>query len=224
LKCLPQPRRAWFACPMLAALAAAFASATIIDRIVVSVGNSVITASGIDREIRVAAFLNGQAPDQSPANRRAAADRMVEQKLVRRELETSRYPTPQPAEIEPILAAFRRRYYPADGAYQQALAQCGISDQEVRDALLWQRTLLQFIDVRFRPAVQITSEEIQSYFDTVLAPKLRASRPGQTVSLDDYRSQIEDTLAGQREDREMDNWLREARRRTVIVYHEEALQ
>jgi hypothetical protein len=94
----------------------------------------------------------------------------------------------------------------------------------VRDALLWQRTLLQFVDVRFRPAVQITSEEIQNYFDTVLAPRVRAAEPGKAVSIDDYRDQIEDTLAGQREDREMDNWMREARRQTPIVYHDEALQ
>jgi hypothetical protein len=205
-------------------LAAAFASAAIIDRIAVSVGNRVITTADIDRAIRVTAFLNGQQPDFSPASKRAAADRIVEQALVRRELETSRYPTPEPAEIEPALAAFRHPYYPADADYRRALAQYGLSDQDVRDALLWQRTLLQFIDVRFRPAVQITSEEIQHYFDTVLAPQLRKEQPGKTFSLDDYRDQIEDTLAGQREDLEMDNWLREARRQTPIVYHQEALQ
>jgi hypothetical protein len=206
------------------ALAAALASAAIIDRIAVSVGARVITTSDLDREIRVTAFLNGQPPDLSPAGRRAAAERMVEQRLVRREVETSRYPTPQPAEIEPTLAAFEHRYYPADADYRRALAQYRISDQDVRDALLWQRTLLQFVDVRFRPAVQITGEEIQNYFDTVLAPKVRAAQPGQTVSLDDYRDQIEDILAGQREDHEMDNWLREARRQTPIVYHDEAFQ
>jgi len=208
----------------LLALAATFASGAIIDRIAVSVGNHVITSSDIEREIRVTAFLNGQPPDLSPASKRAAAERMVEQRLVRHELETSRYPVPQPAEIEPALAAFRQRYYPAEADYGRALAQYRIDDQDVRDTLLWQRTLLQFVDVRFRPAVQITSEEIRNYFDTVLAPKMRAAEPAKTLSLDDYRDQIEDILAGQREDREMDNWMREARRQTPIVYHDEALQ
>jgi hypothetical protein len=200
------------------------ASAVTIDRLAVTVGNRAITSSDIEREIRVTAFLNGQAPDVTAAGKRTAAERMIEQTLVRRELETSRYPTPQPAEIEPTLAAFRRRYYPADADYRRALAQCGIGDQDVRDALLWQRTLLQFVDVRFRPAVQITAEEIQQYFDTVLAPKLRAAQPAETPAVDDYRDQIEDTLAGQREDREMDRWLREARLLTPIIYHEEAFQ
>ena len=205
-------------------LALTSAAATNIDRIAVSVGNRVITTSDIEREIRVTAFLNGQPPDLSPASKRATAERMVEQRLVRRELETNRYPVPQPAEIEPALAAFRQRFYPADADYRRGLAQYRIGDQDVRDALLWQRTLLQFVDVRFRPAVQITADEIQKYFDAVLAPQLRAAHPGQAVAFDDYRDQIEDTLAGQREDREMDTWLREARRHTQIVYHEEAFQ
>ena len=209
---------------LAATLAATLASGAIIDRIAVTVGNRVITSSDIEREIRVTAFLNGQSPDLSPASKRAAAERMVEQRLVRHELETSRYPVPQSAEIEPTLAAFEHRYYPANADYRRALAQYRIGDQDVRDALLWQRTLLQFVDVRFRPAVQITSEEIQNYFDTVLAPRVRAAEPGKAVSIDDYRDQIEDTLAGQREDREMDNWMREARRQTPIVYHDEALQ
>jgi hypothetical protein len=217
-------RTAAMALLALGALASTPATATIVDRIAVTVGNRVITSSDIEREIRVTAFLNGQAPDLSAAGKRAAAERMVDQRLVRREIESSRYPAPQPAEIEPVLAVFLERYYPADADYRRALAQYRISDSDVRDALLWQRTLLQFVDVRFRPVVQITADEIQRYFDTVLAPRLRAAEPGQPLSLDDYRDQIEDALAAQREDREMDNWLREARRQTPIVYRDEALQ
>jgi hypothetical protein len=44
------------------------------------------------------------------------------------------------------------------------------------------------------------------------------------VSLEDYRDQIVRTLTGQRADREMDTWLRDVRRRTNVVLHEEVLQ
>jgi hypothetical protein len=70
----------------------------------------------------------------------------------------------------------------------------------------------------------VTDEQIQDYFDKVVAPAARAAHPSQPVSLADFRDQIERTLTGQREDQEMDNWLKEARRRTEIVYHEEALR
>jgi peptidyl-prolyl cis-trans isomerase SurA len=210
--------------PLILALAVLPLSSEIIDRIAASVGNSVITTSDLDREVRVTAFLNGLKPDFSAAAKRTTADRMVEQKLVERELENGRYPTPQPADVQPAMDDFRKRFYPAEADYQRALAAYGISDQDVRTMLLWQRTLLEFIEVRFRPGVQLTDQQTQDYFDKVVAPAARAAHPGQTISLEDYRDKIEQTLIGQREDEEMDAWLREARRRTEIVIHPEALQ
>jgi hypothetical protein len=96
----------WF---VLLLAAVAPAAADIIDRIAVSVGAQVITASDLDREIRVSAFLQGSVPDFSPAARRATADRMVDQKLIHHELETSRYPVPQASEIDPVLAELIQR-------------------------------------------------------------------------------------------------------------------
>jgi hypothetical protein len=196
----------------------------IIDRIAVSVGRSVITAGDIDRETRVAAFLNGVKPDFSPAARRATAERMVEQKLIRAELETSRYPVPRPSEILPALEQFKQKQFADDGAYRRALESDGITEQDLKDALLWQRTLLLFIELRFRPSVQVSDAEIQEYFRNVVEPAARAAHPDEPVSLEDYRNQIEEKLAGERVDREIDAWLQEARKRTEIVFHPEAFE
>ena len=198
--------------------------AEIIDRIAVSVGNRVISTSDLDLQIRVAAFLNGAKPDWSAAARRTMAERMVEQSLIRKELETSSYPVPSAAEIEPEYQAFRTRFYPGAAAFERALADSGIAERDLKSELLWQRTLSQFVDMRFRPGVQLTDEEIRQYFDTVVAPLARQAHPGQPVSLDDYRSEIEVKLTGDRADREMDKWLKEARRRTEVVFHDEVFQ
>jgi len=200
------------------------AAADIIDRIAVSVGSQVITTSDIDREIRVLAFLSNSKPDFSPANRRATADRMVEQKLIRHELETARYPTPNPSLIDPALAEMVAKQFHGDAAYRSALAAAGITDQDVRDELLWQHTLLAFVDDRFRPAVQISDQDVQNYFDRVVEPAALAAHPGEPPKLDDYRDQVVKTLTGQRADEEMDRWLKEARARTAIVYHEEVFR
>jgi hypothetical protein len=205
-------------------LAASGAPAEIIDRIAVSVGNQVITASELDLEIRVSAFLNGTQPDFTPAARRAAADRMVEQKLIRRDMQSSRYPVAQPAELEPVLAQIRKERFPTEAAWRQALAGAGITEQDLKDALRWQRTLLLFLDVRFRPGTQVGAQEIQDYFDKVVAPAARAANPGRALNLDDYRADIAKTLAGQLVDRETAQWLTEAKRRTEISYHVEAFQ
>ena len=215
-------------CPfrlVLALLAfAVLAPAEIIDRIAVSVGNRVIAESDLNREIRVAAFLDGVKPDFSPAGKRATAQRMVEQVLIRRELEISRYPVPSAAEVAPVLEAFKKEHFPNDAEYQRALADYGIADQDVKDLLLWQRTLLLFIEVRFQSGVQVTGPDIQEYFDKVVQPAAETAHPGQPIALEDYRDRIEQTLTGQRADREMDTWLKEARNRTEIVFHEEVFQ
>ena len=203
---------------------ALLARAEIVDRIAVSVGNRVIAASDLDREIRVAAFLDGVQPDFTPAGRRATAGRMVEQVLIRRELEVSRYPVPSAAEVAPVLQAFKKTRFPNDEDYQRALADYGIADQDVKDLLLWQRTLLLFIEVRFQSGVQVTSQDIQDYFDKIVKPAAVAAHPAQPIGLEDYRDQIERTITGQRADREMDTWLKEARNRTGIVFHDEVFR
>jgi len=92
-----------FAAASILILVCCVSRAEIIDRIAVSVGNRVITATDLDREIRVTALLSGEKLDFSPSVKRAAAARMVEQKLVERELDTSRYSVPSPSAIEPAL-------------------------------------------------------------------------------------------------------------------------
>jgi hypothetical protein len=196
----------------------------IIDRIAVSVGNQVITLRDVERQIRVAAFLDGVKPDLSAANKRATAERLVEQKLIRREMETSRFPVPTAADVEPALEKFKKDTFPNETDYHHALVEYGITDKDVKDLLVWQRTLLEFVSLRFRPGVQVSDQQIQDYFDRVVAPAARAAHPIQPVALEDFRSQIEQALTGHQADRDMDNWLSEAKKRTQIVFHQEALE
>jgi hypothetical protein len=198
--------------------------AEIIDRIAVSVGNQAITTSDLDREIRVSAFLNRSQPDLSPAARRTTADRMVEQRLILRELENSRYPAPAAPEIDPVIEKFKKDTFASDEQYRRALAEDGITDQQVRDELLWQRRLLQFIDVRFRPSVQVSDQEIQDYFTKVVEPAAQAAHPGQPVTLEEYRDRIEEKLIGEQVDKQMSTWLASVRERSQVVFHPEAFQ
>lgn len=206
----------------LAALAAA--QGEIIDRIAVSVGNSVVTTSDLDREIRVTAFLNRMPPDFGAANRRATASRMVDQNLIRRELELSRYPAPKPAAAEKELNEFQKEYFHTEMDFQNGLRQAGVSQQEVQDELLWQLTLLRFIEVRFQPGVEVSEQDIESYFEKTVKPAAEAANPGKPIRLADYHDQIEETLTGQRSDQELNQWLEATRQRTDIVYHQEVFQ
>ena len=79
-------------------------SAAVVDRIAVTVGNQVITETEILREIALTAFLNGEKPSFTPDNKRKAADQLVEQKLVRKEMEMGRYPEATEDQAKELLA------------------------------------------------------------------------------------------------------------------------
>lgn len=207
----------------LAGLLAAAAGAAIVDRIAVSVGNRVLTETDIDREIRITALLNGGKPDFSPANKRQTAERMVDQTLVRNEVEANRYPPPSAADTAAALEEEKARFG-NDAAYRRALAGYGVSEDDLKARLTWQLTLLRFIGVRFRPGIQITPEEILKYFNEHMRAGLIEAHPGQTPSVDDYSAGIEQTLISQAADLQVEQWLKEARRRTHIQYHDEVFR
>ena len=195
-----------------------------IDRIAVSVGNRVITTSDIERQIRVAAFLSGTKPDLSPESRRKTAEAMVDQKLVRAELEASRYPESAPAELDAAYADFKAKYFKTDDEYRRALAEYGITEADAKEELHWQRTWSGFVSLRFRAAVQVNDEDVQNYFDKTVAPAARAAKPGGSVTVDEFRDQIRAKLTGDREDQQLNEWLTETRRHTAVIYHEEAFR
>ena len=84
--------------------------ADIIDRIAISAGNQVITESQIDEEVRVTQFLNGEKLDLSAGERKKAAGRLVEQALVKREMEVSRYPLPPLSDADKQLQMLKAGY------------------------------------------------------------------------------------------------------------------
>jgi hypothetical protein len=193
------------------------AQAEIIDRIAVTVDKSVVTESEILRQIRITAFLNGQQPDFSPVNKRTTADRLVEQILIRRELETTRYAsdaTTSSAEYEELV-----RKFPSPEAYRQALARYGITDAEIREALAWQATLLDFIETRFRPGIQIPASEIREYYDSHVA-----LNPGKLPPFEQAKDDIEKILTQQRVDNALDRWLGQARLQSRIRYTQEVFR
>lgn len=201
-----------------------FLHAETIDRIAVAVGNRVITTSDIERQIRVSAFLSGTKPDLSLEGRRKTADAMVDQKLIRGELEASRFPEPAPAELETAYADFKKQYFKTDDEYRRGLAEYGITEADAKEQLHWQRTWASFVSVRFRAAVQVNDGDIQEYFDKTVAPAARMAKPGATVTLGEFRDQIRAKLTGDREDQQMNQWLAEARKHTDIVFHDEAFR
>lgn len=197
-------------------------SGEIIDRIAISVGNQVVTENQIDEEIRLTAFLNQEKVDLDNAERKKAAGRLIEQTLVRREMEFSRYPQPSASDAAQSLEALKARYK-TEVEYQQALAAGGITEDGLKRRLLWQATLLRFIDYRFRPGIQIPDAEVQAAYQQQL-DKWKQEGIQPVPSLEDVRSSIEQTLTEQHIDQALDRWLADTRTQVAIRFRDEALE
>jgi hypothetical protein len=209
----------------LIALAAVLMSpAEIIDRIALKVGKRVITQSALLLEIRLTAFLNGESPDLSAPNKRKAADRMVDQALIRNEMDLSQYPMPDASETAPVLEQVKREHFPTENEYRAALVRYGISEAELKELLLRQIYTLRFIDTRFRPAVQTTEPEIREFYEKRFVPEWHNKSKGPVPSFDEAKTQVEQALIADRVDQLVETWLKEARARTHIEFMEKAFE
>jgi parvulin-like peptidyl-prolyl isomerase len=198
---------------LLLAMLVTPALATIVDRVAITVGSQVITASEIDQRIRLTAFENGEQPDFSPASRKQAAQRLIDEKLVEHEMTIGRYPGMQDDRKPALLAAYEKDGGPAK--LDAALARRGLTRNDLMNDLARQQNLLTFLNLRFRPAVQVSEQQIQRYYREHFAQT--------NAPLNEVRSAIEQKLTDERADAELDQWLKRQRERAGIVYLEKDL-
>ena len=192
------------------ALLAASVSAEIVDRSAIAIGYQVITESAIDEEIRVTDLLNGTAVQLSEAARRAAADRLIQQFLIQRDMQLSRYTIPDTADID----AYDRRVEKALGGsarVSQLLKQYGITKQILSSHLALQLLTLRFVEFRFRPDLTVSSNDVQKFIER--------HHPGYSD-----KDRIRQAVVEERVDAALTSWLEQARRRADIVYLDKALR
>ena len=197
------------------------ARAVLIDAIAITVGNLAITESEITSDLRLTALANGTAPDLSDWARQQAAGRLIEQALVRREMSFGSYPPIADAQVEAAYQSTEKaRGGPA--SLNRLLASYDLTPQELREYLRWQLSLLKFIELRFRPAVEVTNEDIEKYYKETV--QNQPGPDGKAPALADVRDQIEQKLTGERVDQQMEEWIKRSRARTAIRYIDATLR
>jgi peptidyl-prolyl cis-trans isomerase SurA len=216
-------RRAIFISAVYLLAGAAFG--VIVDRIAVTVGTQAITSSELDLTIRLTAFLNQGPLDFSAANRRKTVERLIEQRIVLKESNFSKFTKPSMKDVEPRLSSIVKLLF-ADNqaAYRAALEKHQITEDDLKRYLLWQMTFFRFIDFRFRPGIQVSESDIQDYFKSTILPLAQKANPGKTISIDEYHDRIERILMARREEVEMQGWLADTRKHTNIEYRDEELK
>ncbi|MDZ4803093.1 MAG: hypothetical protein SGI92_33455 [Bryobacteraceae bacterium] len=201
-------------------LTAAAGTAEIIDRVAVSVDNTTIAMSEVVRQIRITALLNNEEPDLSPDSKRETAERLVQQYLIRREINISRYVPNNMQQADILFKNFRARYK-TDEEYKAALTKYRVSEADARTAFNWQAAFLEFIEVRFRPGITIPEEELKAAYDAQIKG---AAPPEAGMSFEEARGLVEKNITQQRVDNALDRWLGQVSTQTRIVYRKEAFQ
>ena len=201
------------------------APAVIVDGVAITVGTGVITRSEIELRIRLMAFQNGEKPDFTLRERQDAAQRLIDQKLVEREMDVGRYPRVDAKAKEGLLADYAKANYKSDtGALAAALKDFGLTVQDLQEELGLQADLLTFLNLRFRPAVQVTEQDVRKYFTEhyTQGPE-KTKQQAQAGALSEVRAQIEQQLTMERSNQELDSWLQDQRKRVGLVYVEKDL-
>jgi hypothetical protein len=187
----------------------------VVDRIVARIEGDIILLSQVRELGAFQHLVEGKAESDD-----GLLAELIEQWIVQTEATQSRFPQPVQSEVDRELARLVAQF-PSAQAYKTKLGGLGLSETQVRQLLARQIYIERYIDYKFRPSVQVKSEDVQNYYQNELLPELakknelaprRADVEGQILELltqraitdlatkwlDDTRSRlkIETTMSG----------------------------
>jgi peptidyl-prolyl cis-trans isomerase SurA len=178
------------------------------------VNKKVITQSEWDEQERFEALVNGRPPESVEFSA-ASLDRLVDQVLMREQIEYVRYEQLTPEMITAQVEAVRKQIYGAqnDQQWQTILTKYGLSEEEFRNRVAAQVEVMRFVDMRFRPSVHVENEQIEGYYSKTLVPELmKAGAKQETLpALKDVEPKIRGILAEERLNEMLRLWLNSLR-------------
>lgn len=181
----------------------------IVDRIVARVENDVILWSDIRALSRYQEFLDGKSETDAQI-----LDRLIDQWIVRTEAGVSRSPQPSEADIDRSLSRLKSSF-DSDQEYETRKKQAGLNDQDIRAMAADQLYLSNYLDSRFRPAVQIDPKAIEDFYQKAVVA--RAKEHGQEPpTLEASRDYIQEALVQSGINEQAEKWLKESRLRLHI--------
>jgi hypothetical protein len=205
---------------LLIVIVACAGSAAVLDRVAVTVGRQVIAESDVIRDVRVAAFLDHRPVDLSGAQKRKAAERLVDQLLILQEASFSRIPLPSKTDMAPVLAPIKTEY---GSNYAATLRKYQISEDDLVDHLLDGMRAMRYTELRFKPEVQFSDADLRALYATLVA-QWKDRGESAIPDFDSSRAQLEKLLTDQKTNQALDRWLAIQRTETRIEYRDEVFQ
>jgi peptidyl-prolyl cis-trans isomerase SurA len=185
----------------------------VLDRIVATVNGHIILQSDWDDALRCQAFEDGRSLEQLPvAEHKAALDRLIDQELLREQMQSSNFQHASELEVTQRIQDIRKQYPEAATpvGWQALLNRNGLSEAELKQHVLQQLDLMRLVDARLRPNVSVDSKSIESYYNQQLLPQLRQSG-AKEVPLADVTPRIKELLTQQQMNQLLLAWLQNLR-------------
>lgn len=185
----------------------------VIDRIVATVNGHVILQSDWDDASSYEAFIDRRSLDQlTPEDRKATLDRLIDQELLREQIQASDFPQTPPAEVQKRIQEIRAHYPEAQSqqAWSALLSARGLTESDLESRVVLQLNVMRLVDARLRPTIQIDARSIESYYQETLIPQLRQA--GATdIPLADATPKIKELLTQQKMNVLLTAWLQNLR-------------
>jgi hypothetical protein len=197
----------------LAILLALSVHAEVLDRIAVTVGKQVIAESEVLRDVRISAFLDRKPVLLAGDIKRKAAERLVDQALILREATESRVALPGEADGARLLAQVKSQYT-SEAEYQSALKEYRVTEAELSAHLLAGLRTLEFTELRFRPQIQVSEDDLREFY------QLFAAGQRQPASFEESREQVQKLLVDQKVIEALDAWLSTTRTQLGVEYRD----
>jgi hypothetical protein len=202
----------------------------VLDRVVAVVNDQAILASDLDEEMRLA-ILDPARGGLGVLTPQRALQQLIARALIQQQIrrEDAQSAAPKQAEVDARLAEIRNQL-PAcihencasDAGWKAFLTAHGLSPERVEAYLRYRIQILRFIEQRFRQGIQISPQEIATYYRETLLPQYAA---GDTIpSLDQVASRIQEILLQQQVNALFDDWLKNLRKQGEVEVLDPALE
>ncbi len=201
----------------------------VLDRAVAVVNKHVILSSDLDDEIRLS-ILDPNNSGQDELTRERALEQLISRTLIEQQIRQEDLEAVEPSQqevdarlkqIRTQLPACVHQNCATDPGWKAFLQSHGLTADRVESYLRYRLEILRFVEQRFRQGIQISQQQIETYYHDTLLPQYA---PGEPVPpLADVAPRIQEILLQQQVNVLFDNWLTNLRQQGDIEVLDPAL-
>ncbi|MCU1286823.1 MAG: hypothetical protein JWO13_3173 [Acidobacteriales bacterium] len=192
----------------------------VVDRMIAVVNKHVITQSDWDQQERFEALVDGKKFD-AQQHSDAVLERLIDRVLISESIARIQVAHATPEQVKMQIAEMRKQFPAAQGqsddAWRKTLSEYGFSEEDLAQIVAEQLDVLRFVDIRFRPSVQVAPEEIEKYYRETFVPELKKSGSEIAIPpLKEVEARIHALLTEQKVNGMLNSWVQSLRTQSNI--------